>query len=195
MKDEHNIYPGGQIPGWPSMRDCCELKDDCFHSCHCSWVCPLAEQERWNRVYDKIIPKELQIGDLLFNRDNWICIVLEIKKDGVTVFAREKRETNYKWEEVRPIKLTEEIILKLGWEELSSDDKNYVRGMTSGKQYKHPDYTNTLNIRENALTNLYWIIDGEINIKHLHDLQHVLRQTVKDEIQLEKLEELYHEKV
>lgn len=189
-KEKKIIFPGGQIPGWPTMKDCCPLKEECTSNCLSTWTCPLACQERESRVYGRIIPKRLEVGDLIYNHRKWICVVLEITKEYVTVFARHYGELTYKWEDVEPIRLTEDIIKKLGWEEIDRESEDYVRGITSGKQFKHPDYTKTLNIRENALTNMYWTINGEVYITYLHDLQHVLRMTVADEIKMEDLKDL-----
>lgn len=126
--------------------------------------------------------ENLMLGDLVYNHRQWICPVTEISKNHVEVIAKHYGNSSYKLEDVYPIPLTEEIILQLGWEEITPDNPKYKRGIGIGKQYKHPSYTDILNIVQNSLTEMYWTINGKIYIKNLNDLQHILHQTVKDNI-------------
>lgn len=129
-----------------------------------------------------IKPEEMMLGDLIYNHRHWICPVTGINEECVQVIAKHYGELTYRWEDTYPIPLTEEIILQLGWKEIMPDDPKYKNGIGVGKQYKHPAYTDVLNIVQNSLTKMYWTLAGEVYVENLNDLQHVLHQTVKDRI-------------
>ena len=129
-----------------------------------------------------IKPEDIMLGDLVYNHRQWICPVTAIAKDHVEVVAKYYGVQPYIWDDMYPIPLTEDIILQLGWEEITPDNPKHKIRIGLGKQFKHPDYTDVLNINQNSLTDMYWTLNGEICIKYLHDLQHVLHHTVKDTI-------------
>ena len=130
-----------------------------------------------------IDPKSILMqGDLVYNHRNWICPVVGIDKDTITVIAQHYGESTYKKDEIYPIPLTEEIILKLGWEEIDRDHPDYKSRIGLGKQFKHPWYTSCLCIRHNNLTDKYWVLNGNMVLRYLHDLQHILHHTTEDEI-------------
>ena len=130
-----------------------------------------------------IISKDLMQGDLIYNHRNWICPVIGIGiKEDITVIAQHYGESTYKVEDLFPIPISEDIILKLGWKEIKESDPNYKIRIGLGKQYKHPSYTKSLNIIQTSLSGLYYILNGEVIVRYLHDLQHILHHTVLDEI-------------
>lgn len=130
-----------------------------------------------------IDPKTILMqGDLVYNHRNWICPVVGMAKDMITVVAQHYGESTYRKDEIHPIPLTEEIILKLGWEEIKKGHSCYKNALGLGKQFKHPWYTDPLCIRQNSLTDLYYTLNGEFVLRYLHDLQHVLHHTTEDEI-------------
>ena len=126
--------------------------------------------------------KTLMLGDLIYNHRKWVCPVIGLNKDSITVIAQHYGESTYRREDNSAIPLTEEIILELGWEKLKESDEDFKRGIGKSNQYKHPWYTKTLMIVQNSLTDMYKCVDGEIVLRYVHDLQHVLHHTVEDEI-------------
>ncbi|MBP5724447.1 MAG: hypothetical protein J6X18_12855 [Bacteroidales bacterium] len=127
--------------------------------------------------------KSLMRGDLVYNHRNWICPVFGMDAETVTIIAQHYGEETFLLEDIHPIPLTEEIILNLGWEEIGKNHPDYKKKIGVGKQFKHPWYTSSLIIRQNALTDMYSTLNGEFVLRYLHDLQHVLLHTVEDEIQ------------
>ena len=128
------------------------------------------------------------IGDIIYNHRDWMCPVVGIDEDHVTVIARHYGVVVYKWEDVRPVPMTEDIILQLGWEEIPEDSPKHQNRIGLGKQYKHPWYTDTLNIHQNSLTELHWC--NEMPITFLHNLQHILDLTIKDKVVLDGIDKL-----
>lgn len=122
-------------------------------------------------------------GDLVYNHRNWICPVVAMDEETITVDAQHYGRCPYEAGDIHPISLTEEIILKLGWEEIDKSHKDYVNRIGVGKQFKHPWYRKMLNICQHSMTGLYYILDGDVVLRYLHDLQHVLLHTIEDEIQ------------
>ena len=127
--------------------------------------------------------RDLMIGDLVYNHRKWICPVIAISEDSVTVIAHHYGECTYRWEDIYPIDLTDDIIKQLGWEEISETDLTYKHGLGVGKQYKHPWYIDELNIISNSLTDMPFC--KHIAIPFVHRLQHILNLTVKDKIILD----------
>lgn len=127
--------------------------------------------------------KTLMRGDLVYNHRNWICPVVGMNDETITVIAQHYGKFTYRTDEIHPIPLTEEIILKLGWEEINENHKDYVNKIGTGKQFKHPWYVKMLNIRQNSLSGLYYVLNNDVVLRYLHDLQHILLHTVEDEIQ------------
>ena len=127
--------------------------------------------------------RNLMIGDLVYNHRKWICRVVAVDKEHVTVIARHYGECPYKWEDIQPIPMSEEIITQLGWKEIKKGDPDYKVVIGLKKAFKHPWYEKSLNISQNSLTDMYWFHD--VYIKHLHVLQHALYECTKDQILLE----------
>ena len=127
--------------------------------------------------------RNLMIGDLVYNHRMWICTVVGVDEEYVTVIARHYGRCSYKWEDIQPIPMTEEIITQLGWEEIKEGDADYKIAIGLKKASKHPWYEKSLNIHQNSLTDIYWFHD--VYIKHLHVLQHALYECTKDKILLE----------
>ena len=50
------------------------------------------------------------------------------------------------------------------------------------KEFKHPDYTETLNITKNSLSGLYHILNGNITLRYVSDLNHVIFHKFNDRI-------------
>lgn len=124
----------------------------------------------------------LMIGDLVLNHNNKICKVTGLTEDKITVKEQDLSITYDKAGlYVHPILLTTEIIENLGWEKLEETNKNYNKSLGYGEQYKHPWYTTLLTIRKNS-NDYFWILNNAVNMKYLHDLQHVLLQTVNDTV-------------
>ena len=124
----------------------------------------------------------LMLGDLVLHHRGWICTVVGVTKDTVTIIARHYGEETFKAEDIHPIELTEEIILMLDWQEIPENDPEYKIKIGLGKQFKNKYYEKVLNINQNSLTDMYWTLNGNVHIKYLHELQHVLKQTTKDTI-------------
>jgi len=138
-----------------------------------------------------MIDLKLMQGDLIYNHRNWICPVVGIDEETITVIAQHYGKSPYKKEDLYPIPITEDIIINLGWKEISESDPSYENRLGLGKQYKHPSYIKSLNIIQNSLTGLYYIVNGEI-IRYLHDLQHILYHTILDDIRYDyEKDELY----
>ena len=117
----------------------------------------------------------LMYGDLVYNHRNWICPVVGFDKDKtITVIAQHYGEATYDRSLIHPIPLTEDIILTLGWKVVSNQGDEIT--------YKHPWYTNVLNITRVELLGMWVIIGGNIAIRYLHDLQHILRHATEDDI-------------
>lgn len=126
--------------------------------------------------------KDLMQGDLIYNHRNWICPVVRIDEETITVVAQHYGKSSYRNENLFPIPISENIILKLGWKEIKESDPDYKIRIGLGKQYKHSSYTKSLNIIQNSLSGLYFILNGEVIVRYLQDLQHILHHTVLDEI-------------
>lgn len=124
----------------------------------------------------------IMMGDLVYNHRDWVCPVVGMDEETVTVIAQHYGEAPYLREEIRPVPLTEDIILSLGWEEIGEGHPDYKNKIGIGKQFKHPWYTGSLIIRQNSLVGTYWTLHGEFLLRYVHDLQHVLHHTVEDEI-------------
>lgn len=126
----------------------------------------------------------LMLHDLVYNHRNWVCPVVGIDKKYITVIAKHYGETSYERENISPIPLTEEIITQLGWQQVVEGDEgfDFTRKSISTKQYKNPDYTKTLNITHRDESGIWLILEGEFQMRYVHDLQHVLRHTVTDDI-------------
>ena len=127
--------------------------------------------------------RNLMIGDLVYNHRMWICTVVGVDEEYVTVIARHYGRCSYNWEDIQPIPMTKEIITQLGWEEIKEGDPDYKIAIGLKKAFKHPWYEKSLNIHQNSLTDMYWFHD--VYIKHLHVLQHALYECTKDKILLE----------
>lgn len=130
----------------------------------------------------------LMIGDLVLNHNNKICKVTGLTEDTITVKDHDLSTShNRVGLYICPILLTTEIIEKLGWEKIEKTSNHYNKSLGYGEQYKHPWYTTLLTIRKNS-NNSFWILNNGVNIKYLHDLQHVLLQTVNDTVIYEEKE-------
>ena len=126
----------------------------------------------------------LMLRDLVYNHRKWVCPVTGIDKKHISVIAQHYGETSYERETISPIPLTEEIIKQLGWQQVVEGDEGFdsERKSTLSKQYKNPDYTKTLNITHRDESGIWYILGGEFHMRYVHDLQHVLRHTVTDDI-------------
>ena len=125
--------------------------------------------------------KNLMVGDIVKGKNGEVCTVLGVS--GGFVILSTDPHNPYECSEIEPVGLTEDIIRMLDWNEVKEGDDGYEKGVHwTRKQFKNIWYTTTLNIRINVMTGMMWIVDGEIYVRNLNDLQHVLRMTVKDEI-------------
>ena len=126
----------------------------------------------------------LMLRDLVYNHRNWVCPVVGIDKKYITVIAQHYGESPYTRDLVNPIPLSEEIITQLGWKVVKEGDKGFDTKKKSvvNKQYHNPDYTTTLNIIHGETTGLWYILNDEFHMRYVHDLQHLLRHTVTDDI-------------
>lgn len=126
--------------------------------------------------------KNLMVGDIVKDRNGEICTVYGVSC-GFVMLSTDLHNPYECNDEIEPVPLTEEIIKMLDWSEVKEGEEGYEKEIGwSGRQFKNIWYTKTLNIRINTMTDMMWIVDGEIYVKNLNDLQHVLRMTVKDEI-------------
>lgn len=122
-----------------------------------------------------IEPNELRIGNALFDRNNDIVIVESILDYGINYDPDiEACKYQFRDNELRPIPLTEERLLKCGFEQV--DDMPY-----------HPDmktrslYINTLILRKNTYSNLFEFhfqhkdpsMFENTEVKYLHQLQNL----------------------
>ncbi len=125
--------------------------------------------------------KNLMVGDIVKDKNGEVCTVLGVS--GGFVMLSSDPHNPHGCNEIEPVPLTEEIIKMLDWSEVKEGEDGYEKGINwSRKQFKNIWYTKTLNIRINTMSDMMWIVDGEIYVKNINDLQHVLRMTVKDEI-------------
>lgn len=124
----------------------------------------------------------LIIGDLVRNHRNWVCPVVALDNKYITVIARHYGECPYLREDVSLIELTDEIIEQLGWEVIKEGDPGFRRSISLEKEFKHPDYTETLNITKNSLSGLYHILNGNITLRYVSDLNHVIFHKFNDRI-------------
>ena len=129
----------------------------------------------------------LQLNDLVYNHRQWVCPVTGIEKNYVSVIEQHYCESNYESRDIAPIPLTVDILNRLGYYEIHKGEKgfNHFLEVRCRKQFKHPWYTQALNIdcspsEENP--EIFFIVNGEIMLQYVHDLQHVLRSTVNDDI-------------
>ena len=126
----------------------------------------------------------IMYGDLVYNHRNWICPVVGSDYGHIAVIAHHYGESVYTRDLVSPIPMSDEILSQLGWKEVKKGDKGYCAELGCySKQFKHPFYTTVLSLGFNENTHLYWIINGNIIIRYVHDLQHVLLHTVQDRIE------------
>ena len=125
----------------------------------------------------------LILGDLVHNHRNWVCPVVGLDSKYITVIARHYGESSYERETVSLIELTDEIIEQLGWKEIKEGDPNYRTGISLEKEFKHPDYTKELNITKNSISGLYHILDGNITLRYVSDLNHVIFHKFNDKIE------------
>lgn len=135
----------------------------------------------------------LMLRDLVYNHRNWVCPVVGIDKKYITVIAQHYGESPYTRDLVNPIPLSEEIITQLGWKVVKEGDKGFdMKNKSVFKtQYKNPNYTTTLNIIHGENTGLWYILGGEFYMRYVHDLQHVLRHIVTDDIGYDKEKGFY----
>ncbi len=121
------------------------------------------------------------IGDIVKGKDGKVCTVLGVS--GGFVILSTDPHNPHECSEIEPVPLTEEIIKMLDWREVVKGEDGYDKDVSwIRKQFKNIWYTKTLNISVNTTTDMMWIVGGEIYVKNINDLQHVLRMTVKDEI-------------
>ena len=110
--------------------------------------------------------RDLQIGDLIYNHRLWVCPVVEVLKDSVTVIAKHYGESTYSIDEMYPIWITPEILLNNGFR--LSD------GLTDVYEHK-----TSPTIRVIKTSDEKWSVSTtnvtDINIKYIHEFQQVLR--------------------
>ena len=133
----------------------------------------------------------LIIGDLVCNHRNWVCPVAALDSKYITVIARHYGECPYLREDVSLIELTDEIIEQLGWEVIKECDPGFRRSISLEKEFKHPDYTKELNITKNSISGLYHILNGNITLRYVSDLNHVIFHKFNERIEWDE-EQKFH---
>jgi len=123
------------------------------------------------------------LRDLVYNYRN-ICTVIGVDREHITVISQHYGKSTHIRDLIRPIPLSEEIINQLGWVEVKEGDEGFDAKKKSvvKKQYHNPDYITTLNIIHGENSGLWYILGGEFHMRYVHDLQHVLRHRVTDDI-------------
>ena len=127
---------------------------------------------------------EIMRGDLLYNHRMWVCPVIEVFKDSVTVIARHYGEETFKTEDMYPIPLTVDIISQNNF---TIEDDSF--GQESVKIASRKDFN--LYVVFTASGKIYcgpWIsvqhgsdyIDDLFVIKFVHELQHLLKSSKAD---------------
>ena len=110
--------------------------------------------------------RDLQIGDLVYNHRLWVCPVVEILKDSVTVIAKHYGESTYRINDISPIEITPEILLNSGFRLVDAYSDVY-------------ENKTSRIIRVIKTSDGKWSISTtnvtDINIKYIHEFQHVLR--------------------
>lgn len=133
----------------------------------------------------------LILGDLVYNHRKWVCPVVGLDSQYITVIAHHYGESPYKREDVSLIELTDEIIEQLGWKEIKEGDPDYRRNISLEKEFKHPDYSKELNITKNSISGLYHILKGNITLRYVSDLNHVIFHKFNDRINWDE-EQKFH---
>lgn len=115
---------------------------------------------------------ELRIGNFVKSKDG-VTVVDLIKEDGIGIGY--DFDAKYSWEEIKPIPLTEEILLKAGFDEESEKPINYSANlyvdMVSNEACVGCEYDGFHLVRSNIkyvhqLQNLYFALTGEeLNIE------------------------------
>lgn len=70
---------------------------------------------------------------------------------------------------ISPVNLTDELLLKLGFENVVIDSQESILGFTKKYKGKYCDYFSDLDIQKNE--NYYFIDSFDFNFKYVHELQ------------------------
>lgn len=125
-----------------------------------------------------IKPEDIQIGDFLYNHRDWKCPVLSIRKEYdsdkyfIMVNARHYGEEEFRLEDLRPIPLTNEILLKNGFKKDTEGEECWLNkiAMFTPNECDDNILKKSWNCHINGLLNSF---DGVI--EYVHELQHALR--------------------
>jgi hypothetical protein len=105
--------------------------------------------------------KKLMVGDLIYNHRQEVCPVVEIGLDTVTVKTRLYDDVQYKYDDVYPIPLTDDILKKNGF----ADNSLNV--------WFFPELSCNLYLYKEGDKLLFDIGDGSIDVCDVQTLQHI----------------------
>ena len=122
---------------------------------------------------------ELRIGNLVNYNEGGIFKVIGIYKFGID--CEDEIETTYmEYENFKPIPLTAEWFLKLGFKKEKSDIPTFSKVFGS---FIEDDYEHCLIINLDADDNLYTIVNGvKLILKYVHQLQNLYHALTLEEL-------------